>query len=227
MSAHPVFRAVTARLNKPLAAPSANRFGRISPTAVAHVESELSGRIPLIVDGGATEHGIESTIVQVKDGRVQVLRAGPITPDDLLTAIKDAALFSQHELSAEDAQQFISILEASPGLQPTAPGQLKSHYAPRTRLQLISRGTHLAWDEPGRIGSLAFSEPSGAAEFVLEEILSPAGDLREAAATLFAKLRRLDEAGLDLILAEPVPEHGLGIAIMDRLRKAAAEHAVQ
>jgi L-threonylcarbamoyladenylate synthase len=74
---------------------------------------------------------------------------------------------------------------------------------------------------------LAFSEPSGAAEFVLEEILSPAGDLREAAATLFAKLRRLDEAGLDLILAEPVPEHGLGIAIMDRLRKAAAEHAVQ
>jgi L-threonylcarbamoyladenylate synthase len=77
---------------------------------------------------------------------------------------------------------------------------------------------------PPRIGSLAFRSPSTFTEFACEEILSPTGDLREAAATLFAKMRRLDEAGLDLIIAEPVPERGLGIAIMDRLRKAAAEH---
>ncbi len=77
---------------------------------------------------------------------------------------------------------------------------------------------------PARLGSLAFQEPSTAAEFVCEEILSPTGDLREAAATLFAKMRRLDEAGLDMIIAEQVPERGLGIAIMDRLRKASAQH---
>jgi L-threonylcarbamoyladenylate synthase len=101
---------------------------------------------------------------------------------------------------------------------------MKSHYAPRTPLRLALRGRHSPFSGTPRVGSLAFSEPSNATEFAVEEILSPSGDLREAAATLFAKLRRLDEAGLDLIIAEAVPERGLGIAIMDRLRKAAAAH---
>src|SRR3954454_6200683 len=92
-----------------------------------------------------------------------------------------------------------------------APGQLPSHYAPRTPLRLLPRGAHFRTDGElaTRVGSLAFAEPSTAGEFAYEEILSPTGDLREAAATLFAKMRRLDEAGLDWICAEPVPEHGL------------------
>ena len=208
MSAHPVFRAVCAAFGSPLAAPSANRFGRISPTAAEHVRTELNGRIPLILDGGPTEHGLESTIVKVEGGGVHLLRAGPITEEQLL----DHSMFVMHPVSVE---------------RPDAPGQLKSHYAPHTTLRLFEVGTHFRAFADGpqqKIGCLAFSSPSPRGEFIAEEILSPTGDLREAAATLFAKLRRLDEAGLDLIVAEPVPEHGLGIAIMDRLRKAAAEH---
>ncbi len=212
MSAHPVFREVIARFGKPLAAPSANRFGRISPTAAAHVRSELDGRIPLIVDGGPTEHGLESTIVAVEGTQLRVLRAGPITLEELAT-------FGE-----------IRRAEVSGG-RPDAPGQLKSHYAPRTRTILLEEGVHVRYNckATGRLRWTLPVERKSDPPVVDEpcavvEVLSPTGDLREAAATLFAKLRRLDEAGLDLILAEPVPERGLGIAIMDRLRKAAAEH---
>jgi L-threonylcarbamoyladenylate synthase len=237
MSAHPVFQAVSGAFGQPLAAPSANRFGRISPTAAEHVRSELEGRIPLIIDGGPTEHGVESTILKVERGDLRLLRAGPVTPEDLgavfqaLCAARDyrpteseiAAFYERLGVS------FSALLRGDLSVAVEAPGQLASHYAPRTRLRLISRGVHLRFippadRPPARVGSLAFQEPSTAAEFVCEEILSPAGDLREAAATLFAKMRRLDEAGLDMILAEEVPERGLGIAIMDRLRKAAAQH---
>jgi L-threonylcarbamoyladenylate synthase len=234
MSAHPVFRAVIERFGKPLAAPSANRFGRISPTAAAHVRSELDGRIPLIVDGGATEHGLESTIIAVDGERLRLLRAGPITHEDLGLVWQQLRL-QRHPLPDEAkvtawfeslGVSFAAMLRGERSVRIEAPGQTESHYAPRTPLRLWPRGGHFRFlEKSARIGSLAFDEPSTAGEFVCEEILSPTGDLREAAATLFAKLRRLDEAGLDLILAEPVPEQGLGIAIMDRLRKAAAAHA--
>jgi L-threonylcarbamoyladenylate synthase len=205
MSAHPVFRAVIRQFGKPLAAPSANRFGRISPTTAAHVVSELGGRIPLVVDGGATTHGIESTIVAVGGNTVRILRSGPVTREE----IADCGL----------------RIADSPSAKIEAPGQLASHYAPRTPLKVMrtfspqGAGGSQA-ESPRHIGLLAFREPRPG--FAAVEILSASGDLREAAATLFARLRRLDEAGLDLILAEPVPETGLGIAIMDRLRKAAA-----
>jgi len=198
MSAHPVFRAVATAFGRPLAAPSANRFGRISPTAAAHVMSELAGRIPLVVDGGPTAHGVESTIVAVAGGRMEILRSGPVTREEL-------APFGE---------------VTAPGVvsRPVAPGQLKSHYAPRTPLHLASRPQPV----PGKCcGLLAWQNAVPGFETV--EVLSAAGDLREAATRLFAALRRLDEAGLDLILAEPVPETGLGVAIMDRLRKAAHE----
>lgn len=200
MSAHPVFREVCRAFGKPLAAPSANRFGRISPTCAADVVKELGARIPLVVDGGATEHGIESTIVHVEPDKLTILRAGPITREDLET-------FAPVDISS------ISSIAS-----PQAPGQLASHYAPRTPLALATGWT----DWTKRTGLLAFRAAPAAHKHALVEILSPSGDLREAAATLFAKLRRLDEAGLDLIIAEPVPETGLGVAIMDRLRKAAA-----
>ncbi|MCX6967842.1 MAG: L-threonylcarbamoyladenylate synthase [Verrucomicrobia bacterium] len=198
MSAHPVFRAVGAAFGRPLAAPSANRFGRISPTAAEHVLSELAGRIPLVVDGGATVHGVESTIVAIAGGRLEILRSGPITREELA--------------------EFGEVTAPGVVARPVAPGQLKSHYAPRTPLQLSSTPQPLP---EKRCGLLAWK--NSVPGFERTEILSAAGDLREAATHLFAALRRLDEAGLDLILAEPVPETGLGVAIMDRLRKAAHE----
>lgn len=196
MSAHPVFRAVVTAFGRPLAAPSANRFGRISPTAADHVMSELAGRIPLVVDGGATAHGVESTIVAVSGGRLEILRSGPVTREELA--------------------EFGEVTAPGVVAKPVAPGQLKSHYAPRTPLRLASHPQPVAGK---RCGLLAWqTEVSG---FETAEVLSPSGDLRETATRLFAALRRLDESGLDLIVAEPVPETGLGVAIMDRLRKAA------
>src|SRR5213078_4024555 len=117
MSAHPIFREVISALNRPLAAPSANRFGRISPTNAQHVLDELNGRIPLIVDGGATDHGIESTIVRIANGTIEVLRRGPIT-DDMLRV-------------------FGKVREQTSVGNITAPGQLLTHYAPRTKLKVI------------------------------------------------------------------------------------------
>ena len=198
MSAHPVFQAVTAAFGKPLAAPSANRFGRISPTAATHVMSELAGRIPLVVDGGPTTHGVESTIVAVAGGRLEILRSGPVTREEL-------AEFGEVTAQGEVAK-------------PVAPGQLKSHYAPRTPLRIAATPQPVAGK---RCGLLAWQTPVEGFEAL--EVLSAKGDLREAATRLFAAMRRLDEAGLDLIVAEPVPETGLGAAIMDRLRKAAHE----
>ena len=210
MSAHPVFRAIIQQFDKPLAAPSANRFGRISPTTAAHVKQELGGRIPLIVDGGATQHGLESTIIAVENERIRVLRSGPVTREDL-------AEFGTVEDDRSDEKV-------------RAPGQLKSHYAPRTALK-VTRVDSLreAVSQAGslrHIGLLAWSRIPEPNPFDMVEVLSASGDLREAAATLFAKMRRLDEAGLELIIAEAVPAHGLGVAIMDRLGKAAAHHVV-
>jgi L-threonylcarbamoyladenylate synthase len=194
MSAHAVFDAVVKKFGKPLAAPSANRFGRISPTTAAHVLAELDDRIPLILDGGPCAHGIESTIVHIRPEGLQILRHGPITEDDL--------------------RPFAPILNGSATI--SAPGGMKSHYAPRTPLVLEKNPT----PRSGKTGLLALSQSREG--FAKTEILSPSADLREAATHLYGALRRLDEAGLDLLIAEPVPETGIGSAIMDRLRKAAA-----
>jgi L-threonylcarbamoyladenylate synthase len=200
MSAHPVFQAVAAAFGGPLAAPSANRFGRISPTTAEHVAAELEGRIRLVLDGGPTRHGVESTIVALDGNRLRILRHGPITREDLL--------------------EFGEVLDTPSGAAPEAPGQLKSHYAPRTPLEIIAEGG--AVPNPHDAGYLAWRSRPANAELAAVEVLSPTGDLREAAATLFAKLRRLDEGGLSHLYSEAVPEHGLGVAIMDRLRKGAA-----
>ena len=205
MSAHPVFRAVIERFGRPLAAPSANRFGRISPTTGAHVFSELAGRIPLILDGGPALHGVESTIVAVEGGRLRMLRAGPVTLDAL-------------------AGMGMEIVNPPvDGARPEAPGQLASHYAPGTRLFLIDSATELTPGSGVRAGLLGWKRVASHdyGRFAQVEWLSENGDLREAAAGLFARLRRLDDAGLDVIYAEKLPETGLGLAIMDRLRKAA------
>lgn len=194
MSAHPLFQEVATAFGKPLAAPSANRFGRISPTSAAHVLAELNGRIPFILDGGPCAHGIESTIVHVSEEGLRILREGPITREDL--------------------RAFAPLLDDS--IAVSAPGGLKSHYAPRTPLVLEKNPT----PRSKKTGLLAFSAPREG--FAQTEILSATSDLREAAANLYGAMRRLDEAGLDLIVAEELPESGIGAAIMERLRKAAA-----
>jgi L-threonylcarbamoyladenylate synthase len=202
-SAHPMFQAVLDRFGRPLAAPSANRFGRISPTTAAHVFSELNQRIPLVLDGGPTAHGVESTIVAPRGNGLKILRSGPVTREQL-------AFFGE---IVEDCGN-----EAAP----EAPGQLKSHYAPLTPLELVDEGASLALEagEIVKAGFLAFRVARSG--FGAAEVLSPRGDLVEAASGLFAALRRLDEVGLERIYAERVPREGLGVAINDRLQRAAA-----
>lgn len=207
ISAHPVFQEVIAVFGKPLAAPSANRFGRISPTTGAHALSELQGCIPLVLEAGPTAHGLESTILALEGaGCLRILRHGPVTAERLAEFGK---LVSNGKSASREA----------------APGQMEGHYAPRTPLRLWDAGKMELTPRVGRRwGLLAFRRdhlpPLPACSQV--EVLSESGDLAEAAARLFSALRRLDEAGLDEIIAETIPLQGLGRAIMERLVRAAA-----
>jgi len=198
-SAHPLFKQVVERFGRPLAAPSANRFGRISPTSAEAVREELGERIGLIVDGGPCRHGVESTIVAVEGDALRLLRPGPI----------DGA-----RLAA-----FAPVLDARK--EDVAPGRLPWHYAPATPLKLLPASLPLDGHSM-RCGLLAWTHPAIPGEWEHIEFLSPGGDVVEAAHRLYSCLRRLDAAGVDVIFAEPVPSLELGQTIMDRLRKAAA-----
>ena len=202
ISAHPVFSEVVKAFGKPLAAPSANRFGHVSPTTAQHVLDELGGRVPLILDAGPTQHGIESTVVAVRDGKIDILRRGPITEEQLAAFGKIAVITSREKISA--------------------PGQLPSHYAPKTRLQLIDDVKSFSPDENQRVALLAWNPVTKDERFVAVRNLSERQDLRETAANLFRYLRELDALDVDLIVAERVPDQGLGAAILDRLRRASS-----
>lgn len=217
MSKNAVFRRVADALGRPIAAPSANRFGSISPTSANAVVAELDGRIPLIVDGGACLCGIESTIIKVEAGSpkpiITILRPGPITPDDLKPYGKVKHLVRNVIDEATDA-----------------PGQLASHYAPRTPLRLLSKPSDFT-PEPGKRYALmsyrgdASDGYTELTDWVHVQILSPGkGKLPEAAVRFFYVLRELDGLGVDEIIAEPMFEHGMGIAMMDKLRRAAVKH---
>ena len=201
ISSHPVFAQIIDAFGGPLAAPSANRFGRVSPTTAQHVRDELDGRIPLIVDDGPTAHGIESTIVAVRDGKIHILRRGPVT--------------------TEQISEFGKIDIADATGKVSAPGQLPTHYAPKTPLRLIEDAGSFSPEENQRVGLLAWNSVKLEKDFAMVRCLSDRQDLREAAANLFRYLRELDQSNLDLIVAERVPLRGLGAAIMDRLRRAA------
>ncbi|HEV3147192.1 MAG TPA: L-threonylcarbamoyladenylate synthase [Chthoniobacterales bacterium] len=200
MSAHPVFAEIVRVFGKPLAAPSANRFGRISPTTAQHVQDELGGRIPLIINAGPTEHGIESTIITIQDGKIDILRRGPI--------------------SAEQLSGFGTIDIARPAEKVFAPGQLPSHYAPKTPLRLVEDFDSFLPKPNQHCALLAWNAIENDERFIGIRNLSEGKDLREAAANLFRCLRELDALDADLIVAEPVPDQGLGAAIMDRMRRA-------
>src|SRR5438067_2105343 len=220
MSSHPVFAEIISELGKPIAAPSANRFGRISPTTPQHVLAELNGRIELIIDAGRTQHGLESTIVRVRGNSIQILRRGPIT--------------------AEQLSEFAKVNIVAPSTQKiSAPGQLPSHYAPKTPLDLIDDAKSFLPENEQRVGLLAWhprkrdlqiaqrrTGDRHSLQFLAVRNLSEQQDLREAAANLFRYLRELDALGLDLIVAERVPSQGLGAAILDRLERASHGYSV-
>ncbi len=200
-SAHRVFAEIVGELDEPLAAPSANRFGRVSPTTARHVLDELDGRLPLIVDAGPTEHGIESTIVGIRDGKIMIFRRGPITHEQLSQFAEVSTMMAPSTISS--------------------PGQLSSHYAPRTPVRLIDNAEAFPSQKHQRVGLLAWSGAArGAQAFAAVRTLTNREDLREAASNLFGHLRELDTLGLDLIVAERVPPRGIGAAIMDRLERA-------
>lgn len=202
--AHPVAHAILQALGRPVAAPSANISGHVSPTTAAHVKSDLDGRIDLIVDGGPVRVGVESTIVACL-GVPTMLRPGGVPRSDI-----------ERVLGMTLAEAAGDIDPDAP--QPLAPGMLASHYAPRTRVRLDAR--QLATGE----ALLAFGAPaiSGVESAVAMLNLSPRGDLVEAAANLFGFLRALDGKGARGIAVMPIPNDGLGEAINDRLRRAAA-----
>ncbi|WP_267389444.1 L-threonylcarbamoyladenylate synthase [Sphingomonas sp. GC_Shp_3] len=203
--AHRAMRALIVRSERPLAAPSANRSGAISPTRAAHVQASLGGRIPLILDDGPCEQGVESTIVHEVDGTTRVLRHGPIGVNALLSTIQQGA--------GERWQSIPGVERFDPGLggfeaRIEAPGQLASHYAPT---------------KPLRTGAI-YAEPDewmiGFGPIFGDASLSRTGDLKEAAARLFDLLHQADASDKARIAVAPVPGEGVGTAINDRLRRA-------
>jgi L-threonylcarbamoyladenylate synthase len=190
--AHPVMQGVVRGLGRGVAAPSANASGRLSPTRAEHVLESLAGRVPLVLDAGACEAGLESSIVGVADGRATLLRQGAVPSEAI-----EQAIGKPLALAHDDAPV-------------AAPGMLLSHYAPRLpiRLEAASAAVHEF--------HIGFGTIAG------DESLSASGDLAEAAAWLFDLLHRADASGRTAIAVAPIPSNGLGAAINDRLRRAAA-----
>jgi L-threonylcarbamoyladenylate synthase len=201
--AHPVARAILAAFDRPVVAPSANLSGHVSPTLAAHVESDLSGRIDLIVDGGPVKVGVESTVVGCFDAPM-LLRPGGLPRQEIERVLEHPLLQPPRDADSDT-------------MQPLAPGMLTSHYAPRTKVRLNATAI-----EPGE-ALLAFGAAAtpGASSAAAVMNLSPRGDVAEAASNLFGYLRALDASGARAIAVMAVPNEGLGEAINDRLRRAA------
>jgi L-threonylcarbamoyladenylate synthase len=197
---HPLTHELLTTVPFPLAAPSANPFGYVSPTRPEHVQEQLGSRITYILDGGVCHVGVESTIVGFENGRAIIFRPGGITKEEIESVIGKVDVRT-HSTS-----------------NPKAPGQLLSHYAPRKKLLLGDLGELRKKYASNVTAILSFQKDYHAS---FQFVLSPAGQLTEAAQNLFLALRTLDKMPVDLILAEPVPDGGLGQAINDRLRRAA------
>ncbi len=217
--AHPLTLALLARLEFPLAAPSANPFGYISPTTAQHVENQLGTKVPLILDGGACEVGIESTIIGFEGEKTIIYRLGGISVEEIERIIGKVEVRSSSS----------NPKETQTGMH--APGMLESHYSPKKPLFLEDFNKLPAQNlydilekyDLDRIGGLLFSEnePNLMQKNIL--FLSKSGDYAEATKNLFAMMRELDSMDIDVIIAELLPEIGLGRAINDRLRRAAVK----
>jgi L-threonylcarbamoyladenylate synthase len=199
VTSHPLFQEVLRKVGSPLAAPSANRFGRISPVTALDVRSELGKVISVILEGGTSHHGLESTILSLSSEGMEILRPGPITEDQM--------------------KEFGHILHRESIVK--TPGSLPGHYAPRKDLSILNSDI-MEVSNAGCSGLLAFRQPAAeiATRFQVVKVLSPTGDLREAAANFYSHLRALDESEVETIYSEALPEEGIGVAIMDRLRRA-------
>lgn len=192
----------------PLAAPSANPFSYVSPTRAEHVEEHLGNYIEFTLDGGACQVGIESTILSLLDEAATILRPGAITLEMLRPILGEVSY--QTSVSSN---------------KPIAPGQLKTHYAPRTPMAFASDKSALF--EKSRIGLISFQKPQGLTQkFEVLRCLSDRGDLQSIGQKLFDTIRELDKLGLDLILIDTCKEQDFGVAIMDRLRRACAKSSV-
>lgn len=202
--AHPITNELLKKIDFPLAAPSANPFGYISPTTAQHVADQLGGKICYILDGGSSEVGLESTIISAdKNENIEVLRKGGLSIE-----------------SIESVVGKINVRDISTS-NPKAPGMLTSHYAPRVPLQLGNIQEMIQGGDPNRIGIIAFNQFIQGIPQEHQIVLSLSSDFSEAAFNLFAGMRYLDLCNLDIIYAELAPERNLGIAINDRLRRAA------
>lgn len=201
---HPMTQALLKSLDFPVAAPSANPFGYISPTTAQHVADQLGDKVSYILDGGPCQVGVESTIISFEKEQAIILRKGG-TPVEAIEAIIGPVEIRAHSTS-----------------NPQAPGMLKSHYAPRIPFLLGNVQELVAQEKGKKIGILAFREGLLNSEIAFQKILSPQGRLSQAAQGLFAAMREMDQMDLDVIIAEYFPEEGLGRAINDRLRRAAA-----
>ncbi len=201
---HPMLLQLLAKLDFPLAAPSANPFGYISPTTAQHVFDQLQGKIPYILDGGPTLVGVESTIIGFEKDEATVYRLGGLAVEDIEKVI---------------GQVNIQVNESS---NPKSPGMLKSHYAPKKNL-VIGQLDDLMMQNTGKtIGVIAFDKYIDGIDKKNQILLSPTGNLNEAAKNLFAAMRKLDDSEVEKILAVTFPDEGLGRAINDRLKRASA-----
>ncbi len=196
---HPLALALIREAGRPIAAPSANPFGQVSPTTAEHVRISLGNKVELILDGGPCVVGVESTIISFMEKEPMLLRPGGVPLEEIEAVIGKVA---------------VPVLT---GDKPQAPGQLLQHYSPATPLKFESVSPLPAGK---KIGLLTFQKAPVGMGFEAVELLSEKGDLKEAAARLFGAMRRLDEKKLDLIIAEPFPAQGLGRAINDRLYRA-------
>lgn len=201
---HALTLELLSQLNFPLAAPSANPFGYISPTKAEHVDKQLGMKIPYILDGGNCEVGLESTIVGEENGDIIIYRLGGLSVDDIEAVVGKVS---------------IQLNQSS---NPKAPGQLKSHYAPKKPVYIGSLNELQSKYVDKRIGAIVFGNDIKLNETTTIKNLSTSKNYQEASANLFSFLRELDEADVDVIISELLPETGLGLAINDRLKRAAA-----
>lgn len=203
--AHPLIQAVLSQTEFPLAAPSANPSGYISPTTAAHVKRQLGGKIPYILDGETSHVGVESTIVGFQNGQTTIYRYGGVSEEEIVSVIGKKLQASLHSHS------------------PQSPGMLKSHYAPGRPLYLGEIPKLLQKFAGRRIGVISFQTSYEHKDIAVQYILSPQGRLDQAARNLFSMLHQIDQNDVELILAERVPNEGIGKAINDRLSRATAE----
>ncbi len=236
--AHPVALALLRAAEAPIAAPSANRFGHVSPTRAEHVLADLDGRIPLILDGGPTPVGVESTVLSLATPTPTILRPGGVSRESLRAVLGEVALYTQSATSQEETSLPGGGIEG--GEAAPSPGTLDQHYAPRAQLRFYTgpravvlpalRAAAFELDAAGeRVGLLVAEEDRASLSDApgIIQMLGAQGDVPSIARRLFAALRALDAAGVSVILARDFGSAGLGLAVRDRLTRAAGGDVIR